>query len=552
MKFSKTFFIITIITFNCSLYAQVQISGNLRTHINSIISNMPQAVGGNQYQEPSPADLTTWGNIIVDILNEDFADAHTKAQSIDYQLIEYTDSETSSIFYVLENANINYWGTFVYDPTPLRNRLFIQAPHPIEDFNTGKQAYHVFLNTGSRAFLMSGTSRCNSSTYSGCDGQTSVCTDPPVLEDYRISDQAHVVNSTFQKTTEIFESIVSNMIYVQLHGFTKGETDPYVIMGNGINNSAPDPAFQYLESLKSNLLLEDDTLTFKIAHVDNWTRLTGTTNTQGRYVNGSTVSPCTTGASTNTGRFLHLEQEKDRLRATETGWDKMANALAATFVDLLPVELTIFTAEVKESKIVLNWETATEINNYGFEIERNHTSNQHLPANLNSGEWERIGFIEGHGNSNTPKKYSFVDTKISEFLTNFGSLDGILNYRLKQIDLDGKFEYSKIITVKAEKVLSLPTEFTLEQNYPNPFNPTTTIAYSIPALEARNTQSPLLHVTLKIYDMLGNEVATLVNEHKQTGKYKVNFDAKNLTSGVYLYTLRTGQFNQFRKMLLLK
>ena len=186
----------------------------------------------------------------------------------------------------------------------------------------------------------------------------------------------------------------------------------------------------------------------------------------------------------------------------------------------LPVELVSFTATaIMSNSIRLDWYTATEINNYGFEIERK--SAKQLAEN-------RIR--RRNGNSNSPKQYSFTDNKLvggSKF-----------QYRLKQIDNDGQFEYSNVIEVKV-----IPTEYLLSQNYPNPFNSSSIIKYSIP----KSSQ-----VTLKIFNTLGEELETLVNEEKPVGTYEVNWNAANLPSGVYFYRLQAGEFVQTRKMILLK
>ncbi len=191
----------------------------------------------------------------------------------------------------------------------------------------------------------------------------------------------------------------------------------------------------------------------------------------------------------------------------------------------LPVELTTFSALVINKNIELNWETATETNNYGFQIERYH--------NLKFGNenWENIGFVVGHGNSNSPKKYSFVDKSISP---------GSYKYRLKQIDTYGGFQYSKIIEVSYGIT---PTENILVQNYPNPFNPSTSIQYSIIDRQ---------FVSLKVFDALGTEIQTLVNEEKNAGTYEVTLTATNLPSGNYYYRLQAGNFIETKKMLLLK
>jgi|GEM_PF-5013123 len=187
-----------------------------------------------------------------------------------------------------------------------------------------------------------------------------------------------------------------------------------------------------------------------------------------------------------------------------------------------PVELTLFKVEMINDVITLKWQTSTEINNYGFEIERSSSSLGTI--------WETIGFVNGNGNSNSPKEYSFVDRE---------TLNGEVKYRLKQIDNDGDFEYSDIMTIN----LDAPTKYGLSYNFPNPFNPSTTIRFSVPQSE---------HVKLIVYDVLGREIAMLVNEVKDPGSYEVNFDASNLSSGVYIYRLTTEANTIERKMLLLK
>ena len=187
----------------------------------------------------------------------------------------------------------------------------------------------------------------------------------------------------------------------------------------------------------------------------------------------------------------------------------------------LPVELTSFTAQTKSNAVELKWNTATELNNYGFEIQRKIEQNE---------SWTKIGFVRGNGNSNSPKNYNFADPNVTS---------GKYYYRLKQIDNDGKFEYSKIVEVN----LSNPDVYELNQNYPNPFNPVTIIKYEIPKAGK---------VKLVIFDMLGREVKTLINENKEPGRYDVQFDASKLASGTYLYKIQAGNFVEVKKMVLLK
>ncbi len=205
-----------------------------------------------------------------------------------------------------------------------------------------------------------------------------------------------------------------------------------------------------------------------------------------------------------------------------------------------PVELTTFTATVQNGIVMLKWQTATEVNNYGFEVERQNVAQI---ANNLSNKWETLGFVEGHGNSNSPKEYSFTD-KPAE--------NGKYSYRLKQIDLDGSFTYSNTV----EAVIGLPTKFELSQNYPNPFSagggtsaPITTIKYSIPNIVGTAHE---LSLHLFVYDMLGRKVATLVNKKQAPGNYSVQFNASNLPSGIYFYRLEAGSFTKVKKMVLLK
>ena len=186
----------------------------------------------------------------------------------------------------------------------------------------------------------------------------------------------------------------------------------------------------------------------------------------------------------------------------------------------VPVELISFSATTDSKNVNLNWATATEINNSGFEIERRYDKT----------DWLEIGFVPGHGTTTEKQNYSYIDQNVNA---------GIYSYRLKQVDFDGTFEYSNEILVNVTASL----EFTLDQNFPNPFNPNTLIKYSIP----KSSQ-----VSLKIFNTLGQEMETLVNEEKQVGTYEVNWNASNLQSGVYFYRLQAGSFVQTRKMILLK
>ncbi len=202
----------------------------------------------------------------------------------------------------------------------------------------------------------------------------------------------------------------------------------------------------------------------------------------------------------------------------------------------IPVELVSFQAATRGSEVNLSWVTATETNNKGFEVHRKA---------YNNNEWETIGFVPGHGTTTETQQYILTDKDVMVWT---------YQYRLKQIDYDGTYKYSKIVSVDIPFV----NQFSLSQNFPNPFNPSTTIKYSVPSPEK---------VIITVYGILGNEISVLVDEEKPAGSYEVNFDASDLVSGVYFYTIKasppggqagdpstsSGQvFVQMKKMILIK
>ena len=193
---------------------------------------------------------------------------------------------------------------------------------------------------------------------------------------------------------------------------------------------------------------------------------------------------------------------------------------------IVPVELTSFTAAAEGNSVVLNWKTATETNNKGFEVERQVSSKQKSV----SSQWEKIGFVGGYGTTTDPRSYSFTDQNLSS---------GNYEYRLKQIDFDGSYEYSNIVEVE----VNAPLQFALSQNYPNPFNPSTQIEYTIPEDG---------YVSLKVYNALGQEVANLVNGIQKAGSHDVTFNASSVSSGVYYYRIESGENVSVKKMMVIK
>ncbi len=225
-----------------------------------------------------------------------------------------------------------------------------------------------------------------------------------------------------------------------------------------------------------------------------------------------------------------LEDYEETVRPQGSGYD----IGAFEYRDITPVELTTFNAKQIDNTVILNWQTATEVNNYGFEVERVLSLLSQYTE-----KWETIGFVKGHGNCNSPKEYSYIDTDIS--ISKW-------NYRLKQIDIDGAYEYFPNAYGLEVGINSLK-EFKLLQNYPNPFNPTTVIGYTLP-IESK--------VKIEITNILGQTIRVLVDHNKNAGYHRANWNAENLPSGVYFINITaTGislnnNFRQVKKAILLR
>jgi len=175
--------------------------------------------------------------------------------------------------------------------------------------------------------------------------------------------------------------------------------------------------------------------------------------------------------------------------------------------ETLPVTLSGFASTVKVNNVTLNWSTSGEINNAGFGVERKLSGENN---------WQSVGFVKGQGNSNTLVKYSFEDNKLTA---------GKYNYRLKQTDNNGNYKYYNL---NNSIEVGTPSNFNLSQNYPNPFNPLTKINYELP----KDSK-----VSISVFDVLGREVMSLINQDQKAGYYTISADGKNLASGTYFYRL---------------
>ncbi len=331
IKIMKKHLLITVFFLFCltisTCYSQSLIeSGELYQKLNGIINAMPGS-GGNNYVEPNITEMSTWEQMLESLWEKDFTTATSLASQLNYDLIEFTDDTYGEVYYVLQTKAINgnYWGTYVFNPYSCQTNLVIQSPHPKYDSNTGKQGASVFENVGAAFFMLAGTHRCNSPTFTSCSGTTSSCGNS---EAYRISDMAHNVNSIFQITHQFLYDKIPDVYTIQLHGFSWNSSLPHIIMSNG--TSMQPIGEDKLSELGMALSNIDTSLLHGLEHITPSLPLSGSTNTQGRYTNGS-ANPCTVSAAFNSGRFFHLEQEYSKLRASSDQWIKMSMALNQVF-----------------------------------------------------------------------------------------------------------------------------------------------------------------------------------------------------------------------------
>ncbi len=357
--------------------------------------------------------------------------------------------------------------------------------------------------------------------------------------------------------------IFDNVFGITLYSSSSGVINS-VVKGNHIynNKQSPDPMTGGSGINVNGSSFNKPIITRNLIH-DNWWGITiqnGTTVQEGPQPNiGNTENIDTTDDGFNKiydniqagGVFDLYNNCTNNIYAQNNDWGvydsaaienhifhKVDNAAHGTvffmpFFDpsSIPVELISFTASFIDNRIELNWSTATETNNRGFEIHCASIKGNPVSAFSNQrAEWKVVGFVEGNKTTSEKKNYTFADNNLSA---------GKYIYRLKQIDFDGTFEYSNIIEVD----ITLPSEFVLHQNYPNPFNPVTNIKYTLPENGI---------VTLSIYNLLGEKIVELVNEMQTAGEYSVEFNAEKFASGNYVYRLNFNGNTITKKMTILK
>ena len=284
----------------------------------------------------------------------------------------------------------------------------------------------------------------------------------------------------------------------------------YTIALNSYNDYRNAPSFPFTGQKEHRLAYQVGDGGGTVINIE-WNLPSGVTGLLQDIITGTLINVPMSGTGiytvTNPGAFTQLKMFID-------------------YIDIVPVELTSFTAAVSGREVLLQWVTATEMNNQGFEIERSSSTQ----------DWTKIGYVPGFGTTTEPKSYSFLDQNVTT---------GTYTYRLKQVDFDGTISYSDAVEVLVDLT---PTNFELFQNYPNPFNPTTTIQFQVPKVS---------DVSIIVYDMLGQEVRSLFAGQVQAGNYSVEWNGLNnaglkMSSGSYIYRMTADEFVEVKEMILLK
>ncbi len=353
---------------------------------------------------------------------------------------------------------------------------------------------NIFTNSGNGTLTLSSTPACGS-------GPISIA-----CVDFNGDGYIDIATANYASGTT---SILLNNgagIFTAAASIATG-TNPYnIVTGDFNGDGAPDLAVTNRGSSTVSLLLN---------------------NGSGNFTVLSTLSP-------GTSPYFSMTADFNSDGTTDLGVATYNTSTLSMFTNStgpLPVELTSFTATSERLNVRLKWETATEANNYGYEIQQSGVADSSSKSK-NTPVWIKVGFVAGAGYSNSAKEYSFADHQ---------RVAGKNAYRLKQIDNDGKFTFSKAIEVM---VGVAPHEFILSQNYPNPFNPSTSIEFTVPS----NGRA-----ALKVFNMLGQEVATLFEGTAEAGMYnQAQFNAANMVTGVFVLRLEFGGKVQVKKMMLIK
>ena len=423
---------------------------------------------------------------------------------------KWSDGTFASMNDSWQGFDVDLWIMAVAEP-------IVTIGHAIEDLNHDLIPDHKTDTLTVKGVVISPNFQTSSRSYYIYDGTGGIC----LFKNGLLSPALNLGDSVIVKGKIDHYNGLTELVYLS-------DSTIWVV---GTNATVPAPKVLTLAQYKANPELYEGQLVGLL----NLTKVSGNWPAAGSSATLKMVS----GSDTVD---IRIDSDTDIDGSTEPTWPKDIIGIASQFASTgsvsngyqilpryaatdfvpansLPVELTSFSAKVQGSSVLLSWSTATEKNNMGFEVQRS----------LDNRNFASVGFVNGKGTSTIVNNYSFSDNTVS----------AKCYYRLKQVDFNGNFEFSPVVEVESMGV----TNYTLSQNYPNPFNPSTQIKFALPKDG---------FVTLKVYNVLGKEVASVVNEYKTSGNYSVNFSAKNLSSGIYFYTIKADGFTQTKKMTILK
>jgi hypothetical protein len=474
----------------------------------------------------------------------------TNVESGDGTIVEVAPTADDKLYTAYQYGGVRKRqrdGTYISDYTPSSalNQLFVNPL--VLDPNNSSLMYYA----GGTTSTNTGIWRCNPKTATSSSGWTSLSS--TIIS----NDQVSALGISTTNSTDVLYYGTKSGIVKRVNGANSGSSPTVTDVSSGlpasgyVNCLAVDPTnSNNVIAVFSNYNLQS--LWYSTNGGSIWTdvegNLSGATGPSVRwatifyvsetshYFLGTSVGVYFTD-TLNGGSTVWTQEAVSSIGNAVTvmlDWRDNDGTLAAAthgkgvyttlITSPLPVELSSFSGIFQNGKVNLLWKTETEVNNYGFEIERT--------ASSRNTDWKNIGFVEGHGNSNSPKLYEFADES---------EISGKHYYRLKQIDNDGSFEYSDVVEVD---VPTLQDYAILEQNYPNPFNPETKIRFTV------NDDT---HISLKIFDVVGSEIAEIFNDKVESGKlYEVNFSGLYLSSGFYFYSLISEKNIKTKKMLLIK
>lgn len=439
--------------------------------------------------DPTPEE-SEWRDLIQNILDENYVEARTDAPTLGYELISFYDGTNSDkLHYILRHNgavdNLHHWGTYIFNSSPTHPTTYLSVPHPVHDGQTGRQGGYLYQQLDVSGIHISGNYRCSSNDPSGCHGTTSVCSG---INDFRKSDPAHSTEHPFHYTSEVIANNQNNSYFIQLHGFSHSDGDPDIILSNGTDQtpSGSDKVASYVSYIDNNT-------EFNAAgvHSDPYdVKLTGYTNTLGRYLNEHQSNICESNqiANSATDRFVHIEQ-RGELREIESNYAVIELALEHILATILPLDLKRFRHTCNGFVCQLNWQST-----YSHDVERIE-----ILGSEDGVSFTKIAHVAGN---NTPGVSSYQLSLPNHFMK---------YYRLKTVDFNGFEENHKIILAQHSN--------TITSIHPNPFNEYISV-------------SAELGIPIYIYSIHGKLV---LQDSVESKAHQIS--TKNLPSGIYLVSI---------------